>query len=376
LTAITVVVNQGGTTLSRKLTVLGGGNTAFSIASNLTLRGYEVTLYELPSFAASVAPLEGNQEIRLTGVAEQGTAHIHRVTCDIREAAESDLLLISIPSYGHQAFADALVPCLRPGHIVLLLPGNLGSLAFARQARETGHAEGVIFAEVDTAPYVCRKLGPAHAHIWGIVTGLGMGVFPGRESAHAVEALADVFPGIWAYPHALACGLNATNPIVHPAGVLMNAGRVEYSRGEFYFYEEGVMPAVVRAIKAVDAERLAVAAALGTTLDSVEENYWKGGFGPKGDLWATINGSRMLTQLRAPGSLETRWLTEDIPFGIASWALIGREQGVPTPVIGALTELGSVVTGMDCWAVARTPAHLGIAGLRPKQVVEYLSEGR
>ncbi len=362
--------------MSRKLTVLGGGNTAFSIASNLTLRGYEVTLYEIPSFAASVAPLEGNNEIRLTGVAEQGTARIHRVTCDVREALESDLLLMSIPSYGHQAFADVLVPHLRPGHILAVLPGNCGSLAFARQAREAGRAGGVIFAEVDTAPYVCRKLGPAHAHIWGIVSGLGMGVFPGKESARAVDALADVFPGIWAYPHALACGLNATNPIVHPAGVLMNAGRVEYSRGEFYFYEEGVTPAVVRAIKAVDAERLAVAAAVGTTLDTVEENYWKGGFGPRGDLWGVINGSRMLTQLRAPGSLETRWLTEDIPFGIATWSLIGREQGVETPILKALTDLGSVVTGLDCWKAARTPAHLGIAGMGRERVLEYLAEGR
>ena len=367
---------KGGTGLSKNLSVLGGGNTAFSIAANLALKGYEITLYELPSFAASVAPLEGNREIRLTGVDEQGSAHIHRVTCEMGEAAENDLLLISIPSYGHQAFADALVPHLRPGHIVVLLPGNLGSLAFARQAREAGRDQGVLFTETDTAPYVCRKLGPAHAHIWGVVTGLGLGVFPARESERAVEALSGVFPGIWAYQHAAACGLNATNPIVHPAGVLMNAGRIEYARGEFYFYEEGVMPGVVRAIKAVDSERLAVAAALGTTLDTVEENYWKGGFGPRGDLWATINGSRMLTQLRAPGSLETRWLTEDIPFGIATWALLGQDQGVPTPVLRALTDLGSAVTGEEFWRSARTPADLGVAGLSPGRMVEYLTEGK
>jgi opine dehydrogenase len=342
----------------------------------LTLRGYDVTLWELPSQAASLAPLEKKHEIRLTGVAEQGTAQVGRVTTQIAQAAESDLLLIPVPSYAHRPFAEALIPHLRPGHVLALLPGNLGALAMAKMARDAGRDEGVIFAEVDTAPYVCRKLGPSHAHIWGIVSALGAGVFPARESARAVAAMADVFPGIWAYPHALACGLNATNPVVHPAGVLMNAGRIEYSRGEFYFYEEGVTPGVVRAIKAVDAERLAVAAALGTTLDPVEENYWKGGFGPRGDLWATINGSRMLTQLRAPGSLETRWLSEDIPFGIATWALLAQEHDVPTPVIRALTDLGSAVTGLDCWQLARTPADLGIGGMGRERVVEYLTEGR
>lgn len=361
---------------ARTLSVLGGGNTGFALAANLALKGYDVTLWEIPSQAATLAPLEGKQEIKLTGVAEQGNARIGRVTTDIAVAAAADLLLVPVPSYAHRPFAEALLPHLRPGHIVALLPGNLGSLAFAKLAREVGRDRGVIFAEVDTAPYVCRKLGPAHAHIWGVVTGLGLGVFPARESEKAVAALADVFPGIWAYPHALACGLNATNPVMHPAGVLMNAGRIEYARGEFYFYEEGVTPGVVRAVKAVDAERLAIAAALGLTLDPVEENYWKGGFGPRGDLWATINGSRMLTQLRAPGSLETRWLTEDIPFGIATWALIGQEHGVPTPTMRALTDLGSVVTGIDCWQAARKPADLGIAGLSSDRLAAYLAEGR
>jgi opine dehydrogenase len=264
---------------------------------------------------------------------------------------------------------------LRPGQVVVLQPGTLGSLEFARIVRARG-AAGVVLAETDTAPYVCRKTGPAAAHIWGVVSGLGLGVFPARETGRALQALAGVFPGLRPYPNALACGLNATNPVVHPAGVLMNAGRIEHARGEFYFYEEGVTPAVVRAVKAVDAERLAVAAALGLTLDPVEENYWKGGFGPRGDLWATINGSRMLTQLRAPGSLETRWLTEDIPYGIATWALLGAEHGVATPILRAFTDLGSVVTGLDCWKAARTPADLDLAGRDPGEIEAFLAEGR
>jgi opine dehydrogenase len=360
----------------QRVTVLGGGNTAFALAANLTLRGYETTLFELPAFAESLAPLQRSGVVRLSGAAEQGMARLAAVTTDAREAAKADVLLLAVPSYAHRAFADALLPHLRPGHVLALLPGNLGSLAFARWAREVGRADGVAFVETDTAPYVCRKVGPDHAHIWGVVTGLGMGVFPAALTDHALRVLAGLFPGLWAYPQALACGLSATNPVVHPAGVLLNAGRIEYARGEFYFYEEGVTPAVVRAIKAVDAERLALGVALGLALDPVEENYWKAGFGPHGDLWATINGSRMLTQLRAPGSLETRWLTEDIPYGIATWALLAAEHGVAVPVLRALTDLGSAVTGLDCWRLARTPADLGIAGLARQPLLRYLHDGR
>ena len=360
----------------RRVAVLGGGNTGFSLAANLQLRGFAVTLWEIPEHATTLAPLKDGA-IRLTGVAEQGIARIPHLTTDIGEAmAENDLLLVPVPSYAHRAFAAACVPHLRSGHVIVLTPGNMGALAFAEAARAAGKLDGVIIAEADTAPYVCRKLGPDHAHIWGVVSGLGVAAFPAKENDRLLALLADVFPGVRAYPHVIACALSAGNPILHPAGVLLNAGRVEYSRGDFYFYEEGVTPGVVRAIKAVDAERLAIGEWLGIVLDPVEEIYWHGGFGPRGDLWATINGSRMLTQLRAPGSLDTRWLTEDIPYGIATWSALGTQFDVPTPVMRALTDLGSAVTGHDLHAATRTPTDLGIAHLDRTALTHYLTTGK
>ena len=153
------------------------------------------------------------------------------------------------------------------------------------------------------------------------------------------------------------------NPVMHPAGVLMNAGRIEKSRGDFYFYDEGVTPAVCRVIEQVDAERLAIGAALGYELMPVAEGFHAAGFGPQGDLWSVINGSRMLTALRAPGSLETRWLSEDVPYGIATWAALGDDLGIETPVMDALVALASVVLGFDAFAARRsfTPMQLSEA---------------
>jgi opine dehydrogenase len=143
----------------------------------------------------------------------------------------------------------------------------------------------------------------------------------------------------------------------------MNAGRIERSRGEFWFYEEGVTPSVVKVIEAVDRERLALGAALGLNLTPVAEAFHRAGFGPAGDFWSTINGSRMLTALRAPGQIETRWLTEDIPFGLATWALLGDQLGVETPVIDALVTLAWATLGKDFQSETRGPQVLGLAGL-------------
>jgi len=355
------------------LTILGGGNTAFAVAANLSLSGYAVTLCELPAFRHTVEPILKTRQIALGGVARKEVARLEDVTTDFSVAlVRNDLVLLIVPAYAHKAFSEACAPHLRAGQIVVVLPGTLGCLEFARIVRELRGPTGVIYAETDTAPYVCRKTGPAEAHIWGMVSGLGVGVYPAIHSERVRSLVAELFPGATAYPHVLACGLAAMNPVVHPAGVLLNAGRIEYSRGDFYFYEEGVTPAVCQLIQAVDRERLAIARALGLELPPVEEAFHRAGFGPKGDLWGTINGSRMLTQLRAPGSLDTRWLSEDVPYGLATWAALGEQLSVSTPIMRSLVRLTSAATGQDFGKTARTPRDLGIAGLSAQRLLSYV----
>src|SRR5262249_43928013 len=151
----------------------------------------------------------------------------------------NDLLLLIVPAYAHRAFAEACAPYLRRGHVLVLMPGTLGTLEFARILEQAGRplrSTGVPLAETDTAPYACRKTAPDAAHIGGVVSGLGVGVLPAGETQRAADLPAPLFTtdgrngsptAVTTYPDVLACGLSAMNPVVHPAGVLMNAGRIE-----------------------------------------------------------------------------------------------------------------------------------------------------
>jgi len=76
-----------------------GGNTAFATAARLTLKGFEVTLFELPEFASALEPIMESHVINLEGVLENGPARIHGVTTDAEEAlAASDLALLIVPA--------------------------------------------------------------------------------------------------------------------------------------------------------------------------------------------------------------------------------------------------------------------------------------
>lgn len=368
------------------LTILGGGNTAFAVAANLTLRGFEITLCEIPSFASTLDPIHETQSVQLDGVAERGKARIAQVMTDIPQAlSQNQLVLLIVPAYAHKPFAQACAQHLQKGQVVVIMPGTLGSLEFAKILSDLGRpirSIGLTLAESDTAPYVCRKITPEAAHIWGVVSRLGIGVFPAKETGRVLELLSHIFTvdgknnsasAVTLYPNVLTCGLSAMNPVVHPAGVIMNAGRIEYSRGDFYFYEEGVTSAVCELINAVDAERRAIGKALGFDLLPVNKAFHAAGFGPKGDLWATINGSRMLTQLKAPGSIQTRWLIEDVPYGLASWASLADQLGVETPLMDALVKIGLVVTHLNEQETGRGVKELGIADMRPKELLKYVS---
>ena len=362
--------------VEKKITILGGGNTAFAVAARLSHIGNDICLLEHPDFAESLTDLSKTKEITLEGVMETGPTPITMVTIDPKEALDfSDLLLLIVPAYAHRPFAAFVGPYLHSDHKVVIMPGTLGSMEFAAVVSDFG-ISGLTIAEVDTAPYVCRKTSATGAIIWGEITGLGMGVFPSNKTKYIEEELSVLFPGIVSYQDVLQCGLSSMNPVVHPAGVLMNAGRIEYSRGEFYFYEEGVSKSVATVIEAVDSERMAVGKALGYDLIPVGESFHKAGFGPKGSIWETINGSHMLTRLKAPGSLESRWLTEDIPYGIAAWSKLGSQFSVETPVIDSLVSIGSLVMGFDGWSEGRGPREFGITGMSKENLSNYLSTGK
>jgi len=84
----------------------------------------------------------------------------------------------------------------------------------------------------------------------------------------------------------------------------------------------------------------------------------------------------MLTRLKAPGSLESRWLTEDIPYGIAAWSKLGSQFSVETQVINSLVTIGSSVMGFDGWTEGRGPREFGITGMSKQNLSDYLSTGQ
>jgi opine dehydrogenase len=141
-------------------------------------------------------------------------------------------------------------------------------------------------------------------------------------------------------------------------------------------YEEGMTPAVVRVIERLDQERLEIGQRLGIDLPTGVDMMVESAYGPRGTLWESLNGSAGLTPVKGPPSLENRYVTEDIPYGLVAWASIGDAVGVATPMMDALIALGGVIMGKDCWKEGRNLASMGMENLDLKQIKTYLESGR
>ncbi|MCJ7710880.1 MAG: NAD/NADP octopine/nopaline dehydrogenase family protein [Chloroflexi bacterium] len=362
-----------------KVSVLGAGNGGCTTAADLARRGIPCTLFDLPRFEAVLAPIREAGVLRLTGVFGEHTVPAPVVTTDAREAVEgADVLVIAIPSFAQEAFARACAPFVHPGQIAVLTPGGTGgALAFAGVMAREGAADGVVVAETLSLPYACRKVEPNHVHVGGVKQNLPVAAFPAVNTGAVLAALEPVFPGMLvAASHVLETSLNNPNAMAHPVPALLNAGWIETTGGDFRFYTDGVSPSVGRAMDALDRDRLALMAALG--LEEVPAIEWdRRLYGLVGDTSYEVNRDSLVhSGIRAPDSLRSRYLTEDVPYGLVPLASIARELGVKTPLIDLFIDLASTLLGEDLRAGGRTAASLGLAGMDAARMVEYVTTGR
>lgn len=355
-----------------RVAVLGAGNGGCATAFDWAQHGHEVRLWSPPGFDQAIAGIREAGGLTSTGDLE-GTVELAWVGTDIAAAvAGADLVFVVGPAYSTEPIARAVGPHLTPDMTVVLNPGSCGgAIAFRRALDLPADAPGPLVGETSTLPYAVRLTGPASLTVYlKLRAGLYVATLPRQRAAGLAEVLGEVWPGIEPASSVFQTTLQNGNPVIHPAVTLLNAGLVERTRGDFLFYEQGVTPGVGRLIEGVDAERLAIARALGVPVLSepgvgvlqgymTDENYSTGYSEAPGFLG-----------IKAQRDLDHRYLTEDIGYGLVLLTDLGRALGVPTPTMDAVIQLGSVVLGRDFRAEgARTLAGLGLAGLTASELI-------
>lgn len=358
-------------------TVMGAGNGGKTMAAHLALMGFSVTLYNRT--AERVAPIKARRGIDLEGPegSPRGFGRLRCVTSDVAEAvADAEIIMIVVPATAHAPIARNIAPYLCDGQTVVLHPGRTGgSLEFLKQLREHGCSADVTVAEAETLLYACRSDGPAQARIFRIKDAVPLAALPATRTGQVLEALADAFPQFIPGETVLHTGLNNMGAIFHPTLALLNAGRIESTGGEFQFYIDGVTPSVAHVLDGLDRERVTVAAAVGIRARTARE-WLELAYNATGDtLYEAIHNQPGYRGIKAPPTMNHRYIWEDVPMSLVPIAALGDRYGVETQTIKSIIHLACIVHQTDYWRRGRTLDKMGIGQLSVGEVVRYVYEG-
>jgi len=356
--------------------IVGAGIGGIYLAADLGMIGCRLRLTDLDD--TRLVPIRDRGGL---DVDPGGFVPVEHVTTDL-EAAVTGAGIIAVCTGGtyQESVAAALAPLLRDDQIILLIQGNTGgALAFRRVLDAAGASASVDIAEMDNYPYSCWR--PAPTTIRPIVRKkfLQIAAFPGNRIDPVFARLSALFPHAVAAPTVISTGFTNANAMLHVANCVANAGKID--RAEAYrFYAEGVTPSVARLYTAINAERVAIAAALGAQVPTLEDWFWRtygvrGVTLPETCQLLTTNSDGPYQATGTPRSWDHKYIAEDVPVGLMPMRALGQAAGVATPHIDAVIRLAQVLAGNDFAASERTLDRMGLDGLDASGVRRVVAEG-
>lgn len=352
--------------------VIGAGAGGQSMAAVLAQKGYRVRLHDIN--AQKIDELNRLGTIEVSGKI-QAAAFPELVTTDIVAAVQdADAIMVVTTTDAHEWVANKIAPHLKEGQVILLHPGHVfGAMQFSKILREDHKFKGkLLIGETGDLMYAVRVLETGKPIHTAIKETAGVATVPAGDVEELLEVLKPAFPGLVARKNILETGLGGAGALIHPIPTLMNVVRMD-SGQNYDYYLEGITPGVARLVTAADAERCAIGRALGLNLSTMVESIGKTYNLTQTDFYELIQNNQAYAGLKSPPDLRHRFVVEDITSGLVPLASIGKELGVPTPVMDAFIEIACVLAGRDYRKEGRTAEKLGLSGKSAEEILRMVS---
>jgi len=359
----------------KKIAILGAGNGGQALSGHLAMKGNDVRLYEHPAFAEKLDKIKAQGGIQLTGAIEGfGKLKASSKMEEVLKGAE--VVYVVVPSFGQMPIMKEALPFLEDGMKFIFIPGNFGSLEATKLMKDNGTQAEVLLCETDTLPYACRADAPGKVHVWGLKKGMSIAAFSASRTVDLIREIQEVFPiPLHAAKNVLSIAFSNLNMIVHCAAVLLNAGRIEGTQGDFRFYTDGITPAVGRLEELLDAERVKVGDAYG--LDLMPAVEWiKTAYPVEGEtIYELLSKNPVYAKhgSDAPKTVKHRYVTEDVPNLLVPVVNFARAASIETPLTDSLITLLSAINNDDYLGEGRNLARLGLEGLSKDEILKMIS---
>jgi len=363
--------------MAKKVAVLGAGNGGCAFAGHLATKGFEVGLYEDPKFG-----VEGIKEaggIELSGKFE-GFGRLSKVSTDIGEVMlGADVVMVVVPAFAQSIIMERALPHLEDGQVVVFNPDNFASLVFRKMLNSEGVKKDIKIAGTASLLYACVKISPTNVEIHYVKDVMFVAALPATDNDVVVQSLRNIYSSLVPQGNVLEVSFGNINQILHCPAAVLNAGRIEDTKGDFMFYWEGMTESVCRVMQTMDEEKIRVAEKVGFKLMSTHDylKHFYQSEKPGIDLHDFVTHSRAHGGRGpdAPKDLHYRYVSEDVPYGLVPISLFAEEVDVPTPAIDSIITLASILNETDYLEEGRSMEELGLSGKSCTEILELIERG-
>jgi opine dehydrogenase len=326
-----------------RIAILGAGAVAFASAALLAQNGHDPILWS-PSGRRTAALAEGAALIASHAVAGE---FYPRIAASCAEAlAAADVVYVAVPGYAHRAVIDQMAPLLRPDPPVVFSSHLSFSLLYLLQ-RRAPFGPAPLLVAWGTTVVTGRQTSLSAVFVSHVRTKVDIAVLPASAAADGAALCTALFGDRFVLRDSLtAIGLSNLNPQNHLAIALCNLTRME--KGETWLQYANITGAVGRLMEALDAERLAIAGAYGVQVRTLHEHF-RLSFGATGATMAEMAASLSArgADVAAPATLDSRYVTEDVPFGLWPTVCLAEAAGMKAPLHESGVRMLSALYGRD-----------------------------
>ena len=354
-----------------RVAILGAGAIAYGTAAFLCREGHDPVLWS-PS-GKRTAKLAGGAALKATGALDG--LFRPRVAATCREAIEgADVVMIALPANGHGHVFDAAAPHLADGQVVVISShSSFGALYLARRLGE--RRVRVPIVAWSTTVTTGRQTSSTEVYVGNVRKKVDASVLPVSALGAGIDVCRKLFGDRFnGRADILAIALSNLNPQNHLGIALCNLTRMEL--GETWSQSGNTTDAVGRLLEALDAERLTIAQAFGHTVRTIKEHYslsFNTTPGPVGGMTREMvaRGDRTA----GPTTLDTRYVTEDVPFGLVPTVLFGRLAGKPADLHDAGVKILSALYARNFAAENNLLPQLGLESMSAAELQEICRHG-
>lgn len=356
-----------------KIAVIGAGNGGQSIAGYLALQGYETSLYDIDINKVNILKQRGG--IELTGRIK-GFGKVDCITTDIAEAVkDAEIVMVTTVANAHRAVAKSIAPFIEEGQVIILNPGRTcGALVFNETLKAEGCTKRFYLGEAQTLVYACRVIENGKVNVIGIKDEVLLSGLPAADTDYILSIINPIYPCFKKADNVLRTSLENIGAMFHPCVCLFNAATIE-RQDEFWFYRD-MTEQVAHFIEIFDEERLAVGKAYGVNLLSVREWIKFAYKDTEGEtLCERMKNNPAYHDIKAPGTIFTRQLTEDIPTGVLPIMELGKAAGVNVPLLDSMVKTIEALLDMDLHTNGRSLKNLGFEGKSREEILNFITNG-